>query len=88
MHENVKDKNITKHIISCQIYIFEKMSFSLIEACSFAEQAHAQVGQKRKNATKTDYIVHPLRVVIHLQYAGETDIQVLMAAVLHGKKIL
>ncbi len=62
------------------------MSFPLIEACSFAEEAHAQVGQKRKNATKTDYIVHPLRVVIHLQHAGEVDVRVLTAAVLHGKK--
>lgn len=53
----------------------------LIEACIFAAFAHS--GQKRKSGTKPDYIVHPLRVVKHLQEAGELDEKVLAAAVLH-----
>lgn len=53
----------------------------LIEACIYAAFAHS--GQKRKSGTKPDYIVHPLRVVKHLQEAGELDEKVLAAGVLH-----
>lgn len=56
---------------------------ALTNACIFAAEAHS--GQKRKSGKNSDYIVHPLRVLKALQDAGETDTDVLMAAVLHGK---
>lgn len=53
----------------------------LIRACIFAAESHS--GQKRKSGKEFDYIVHPLRVVKHLQDAGETNEKILAAAVLH-----
>jgi guanosine-3',5'-bis(diphosphate) 3'-pyrophosphohydrolase len=54
----------------------------LLRAATFAADKHK--GQKRKNASETPYINHPLEVA-HLlaTEAGVTDVVVLAAAILH-----
>jgi (p)ppGpp synthase/HD superfamily hydrolase len=52
----------------------------LDSALTFAARAHA--GQRRKG-TDIPYIVHPVGVMLTLQAAGETDPELLAAALLH-----
>lgn len=51
-------------------------------AFEYAKAAHASVGQTRKYSGQ-DYIVHPLAVLQILVEAGETEQEVLAAALLH-----
>lgn len=53
----------------------------LLRACSFAADKHRD--QRRKDAGATPYINHPLEVAGLLADHGVTDVEVLMAAVLH-----
>lgn len=53
----------------------------LIFAINFAANAHCN--QRRKDATKTPYINHPIEVMYLLSNAGITDVDILSAAVLH-----
>lgn len=53
----------------------------LVKAFNFAAQKHRN--QRRKNSEKTPYINHPVEVVLFLTNAGITDVNILMAAVLH-----
>lgn len=53
----------------------------LANACYFAALEHTQ--QRRKDAAKSPYINHPLQVVQLLTQAGVTDVEILMAGVLH-----
>jgi (p)ppGpp synthase/HD superfamily hydrolase len=56
------------------------MQFLLEAALAFAAVAHQ--GQRRKG-TAVPYIVHPVGVMLVLMAAGETDAEVLAAALLH-----
>jgi (p)ppGpp synthase/HD superfamily hydrolase len=56
------------------------MRSQLDAALAFAATAHQ--GQKRKG-TDIPYIVHPVGVLLVLMEAGETDVDVLAAALLH-----
>lgn len=53
----------------------------LLEAASFAADRHRD--QRRKDVDATPYINHPLDVARILAEAGVTDVEVLMAAILH-----
>lgn len=53
----------------------------LLEAASFAADRHRD--QRRKDVDATPYINHPLDVARILGEAGVTDVEVLMAAILH-----
>ena len=53
----------------------------LLNAINFATIKHRN--QRRKNQEKTPYINHPIEVTTFLSNAGITDVNVLMAAVLH-----
>ena len=53
----------------------------LLHAISFAANKHRN--QRRKNAEKTPYINHPIDVAQSLSNANVTDVNTLMAAVLH-----
>lgn len=53
----------------------------VIEAAEFAAEKHRS--QRRKDEHATPYINHPLRVAYSLAIAGESDTELLMAALLH-----
>jgi (p)ppGpp synthase/HD superfamily hydrolase len=53
----------------------------LTKACYFASKKHEN--QRRKDKNSTPYINHPLHVANLLAEAGITDVDTLMAAVLH-----
>jgi guanosine-3',5'-bis(diphosphate) 3'-pyrophosphohydrolase len=53
----------------------------LLKAIDFAAYKHRF--QKRKDEESTPYINHPIRVAMTLVEAGEEDIQLLLAAILH-----
>ena len=53
----------------------------LIDSMKFAVEAHKN--QKRKDKSKTAYIVHPIEVLDILQRVGVVDEDILSAAVLH-----
>ncbi|OBV10549.1 HD domain-containing protein [Erythrobacter dokdonensis] len=53
----------------------------LLEAASFAADRHRD--QRRKDVDATPYINHPLDVARILADAGVSDVEVLMAAILH-----
>jgi guanosine-3',5'-bis(diphosphate) 3'-pyrophosphohydrolase len=53
----------------------------LLEAANFAAEKHRFQRRKDKNATL--YINHPIRVAFTLTAAGESDVALLMAALLH-----
>lgn len=53
----------------------------IIEAAEFAAEKHRS--QRRKDEHATPYINHPLRVAYSLTIAGESDTELLMAALLH-----
>lgn len=55
----------------------------LTAAYDYAARAHWEVRQIRKDSAKTPYINHPIGVAHLLSAAGETDVDVLCAAVLH-----
>ena len=57
------------------------MSFAVLDACVFAAEKHER--QRRKNAARSPYIVHPLRVARILAAATADDETVLVAALLH-----
>lgn len=50
-------------------------------AVNYAAEKHQN--QRRKNAQKTPYINHPLRVAQYISEAGEKDIEIWIGAVLH-----
>jgi len=54
----------------------------LMEAMAFSSEKHKH--QRRKNASKTPYICHPIRVARYLAVEGAvTDLDVLIGALLH-----
>jgi guanosine-3',5'-bis(diphosphate) 3'-pyrophosphohydrolase len=53
----------------------------LLSATNFAALKHST--QRRKDAAKSPYINHPVEVANFLAQAGVTDVEVLMAALLH-----
>lgn len=53
----------------------------LLQAVNFAAEKH--INQRRKNATKSPYINHPIGVATLLSEVGVTDLVTLQAAVLH-----
>ena len=53
----------------------------LLDAASYAARQHRS--QRRKGVDATPYINHPLEVARILGVAGVTDVEVLMAAILH-----
>ena len=54
----------------------------ILKAARFAASKHA--GQRRKNASATPYINHPIEVAEHLACAGAVaDEEILIAALLH-----
>ncbi|MFM2207888.1 MAG: hypothetical protein RL213_1863 [Bacteroidota bacterium] len=53
----------------------------LLEAAHFAAEKHRF--QRRKDKNATPYINHPIRVASTLTAAGESDVALLMAALLH-----
>ena len=53
----------------------------LLQAVDFAANKHRN--QRRKNEDKTPYINHPVDVAFSLSKAGITDVNILIAALLH-----
>src|SRR5579883_3142358 len=53
----------------------------LLKTVAFAAEKH--VNQRRKNATKSPYINHPIGVANILSEAGVTDLVTLQGALLH-----
>ena len=53
----------------------------LVHAIHFAAEKHSN--QRRKNALKSPYINHPIKVMYQLTACGISDVPTLMAAVLH-----
>lgn len=53
----------------------------VLAATAFAAKYHRH--QQRKNAERTPYVNHPIRVALNLARAGVTDDDVLVAALLH-----
>ena len=56
-------------------------TFQLLSAINFAAEKHAN--QRRKNEAATPYINHPIAVCFTLSECGVTDVNILIAAVLH-----
>lgn len=53
----------------------------LVRAYEFAADRHR--GQRRKDAAATPYINHPIKVAALLTQAGITDVEVIIAGILH-----
>ena len=56
-------------------------SFSIIDACEFAAEKHKY--QRRKGYLRIPYINHPLKVCKLIADCEETEIDLLLAAILH-----
>lgn len=61
--------------------IFKMDTVRLVNAINFSAIKHRN--QRRKNQEKSPYINHPIEVTAFLTNAGITDVNILMAAVLH-----